>query len=101
MKMTQYDRPMETGRKTPPPGRAGDADSIAAKCRAVGTKTPPGTIISRMKRHGISFEEALAWKPASGAEIGRKGKVCSHWKKVSPNSKLDRQIAEGNTERRY
>lgn len=75
-------------------------DSIKQRCIRDGVKKHPATIISHMKRHNMTYEEAIAYVPKTQRKAGQIGKKSSHWNKTTPGSPMENAIREGKAKRK-
>lgn len=61
-------------KKKPMGGSKPKPDSFRERCKKAGVKVHPSTIWSRMQKYGISFEEAISYRPMSQNEAGRRAR---------------------------
>ena len=70
-------------------------NAISRRCEADGVTVSPAAIISRMRRHDLTYEEAIAYVPETHRKAGQIGKKTSYWNKTTPGSPLDQAAREG------
>lgn len=70
-------------------------DSIRHRCKELGVKVHPSTIQSRMKKYDMTFEEAIAYKPLTKSQAGRKAKRHSRWGKEIAADSEEYQLRQG------
>lgn len=77
MKIPEHERkPLVVKKK-----RASRKDPNSIKRRAERDGFNGGTICSRMKRHGLTYEEAIVYVPEDKAQSARRGSRNSFWRK--------------------